>query len=444
MTAPTPAQITNPAQANWPVVVNENNDALAALFALSENYATSAGLVWGYYGGDLSNTIAVAAGTFTLDASTTVYVVVHRTTGVASKATTTTNWNNTATYGRCRLFVTGASSITSSVDWRFLTGGIFDHSTAAAGDVVGPASSVNNNIAQFDGTTGKLLEDSGVAVSIDGTFAANSDAKVPTEKATKTYIASVITGGASDVMIFLGVIDCSANPNYPAANAGAVYKVSVAGKIGGGSGPNVEAGDTLYCITDATSSGTHAGVGANWVIAQVNVDGVVTGQSASVDSEVALFSGTSGKIIKRETGTGYPKLASGVQSVQTAAQLAADLQSTGLVADMAGFRNIPANGQSAAYTTVAADSGKSIDHPSTDANARTFTIDSNANVPYPAGTCITFTNMTSQVVTIAITTDTMYLAGTGTTGSRSLAQYGIATARKLTSTTWLISGTGLT
>lgn len=109
-----------------------------------------------------------------------------------------------------------------------------------------------------------------------------------------------------------------------------------------------------------------------------------------------------------------------------------------------GFLNVPSNSQSAAYTTVMSDSGKSIDHPSTDANARTFTIDSNANVPYRIGTCISFSNMTSNVVTIAITSDTMYLAGTGTTGSRSLAQYGTATARKLTSTTWLISGVGLT
>ncbi len=109
-----------------------------------------------------------------------------------------------------------------------------------------------------------------------------------------------------------------------------------------------------------------------------------------------------------------------------------------------GFLVVPANSQSAAYTCVIGDSGKSIDHPSTDANARTFTIPANASVAYPVGTCISFSNMTSQVVTIAITTDTMYLAGTGTTGSRSLAQYGTATARKLTSTTWLISGTGLT
>jgi len=112
--------------------------------------------------------------------------------------------------------------------------------------------------------------------------------------------------------------------------------------------------------------------------------------------------------------------------------------------DAVGFRNIPINSQSTAYTTVLADSGKVIFHPSGDANTRTFTIDSNTNVPYALGTAITFINMTSNVVTIAITSDTMYLSSAGTTGSRSLAQYGSATAIKMTSTTWLISGSGLT
>jgi hypothetical protein len=109
-----------------------------------------------------------------------------------------------------------------------------------------------------------------------------------------------------------------------------------------------------------------------------------------------------------------------------------------------GYLNIPINSQSAAYTTVLADSGKAILHPSTDANARTFTIAANASVAYALGTAITFINMTSQVVTIAINSDTLYLAGTGTTGSRSLAQYGMCTAVKMTSTTWIISGSGLT
>jgi hypothetical protein len=38
----------------------------------------------------------------------------------------------------------------------------------------------------------------------------------------------------------------------------------------------------------------------------------------------------------------------------------------------------------------------------------------------------------------------MRLAGAGTTGSRTLAANGVATAVKVTTTEWLISGTGLT
>ena len=112
--------------------------------------------------------------------------------------------------------------------------------------------------------------------------------------------------------------------------------------------------------------------------------------------------------------------------------------------DAVGFRNIPQNSQSAAYTLVLEDAGKHILHPSSDANARTFTIPANASVAYPIGTAISFVNMTSQVVTIAITSDTMNLSSAGSTGSRSLAQYGTATALKIGSTNWIISGSGLT
>lgn len=103
---------------------------------------------------------------------------------------------------------------------------------------------------------------------------------------------------------------------------------------------------------------------------------------------------------------------------------------------------ITQNSQSAAYTTVLADGGKHILHPTADNNARTFTIDSNANVAYPVGTTITFVNQINTV-TIAITSDTLTLAGAGSTGSRTLAANGIATALKIASTSWIISGTGL-
>jgi hypothetical protein len=112
--------------------------------------------------------------------------------------------------------------------------------------------------------------------------------------------------------------------------------------------------------------------------------------------------------------------------------------------DAVGFRNTPVNSQSADYTLVLADSGKTIFHPAADNNARTFTIPANSSVAYPVGTVLTFVNLAAADVTIAITTDTMYLAGPGTTGSRTLAEYGIASAVKLASTDWLISGNGLT
>lgn len=107
--------------------------------------------------------------------------------------------------------------------------------------------------------------------------------------------------------------------------------------------------------------------------------------------------------------------------------------------------NIPQNSQSSAYTLVIGDLGKHIFHPSSDTTARIWTIPANSSVAFAVGDCVTFVNQNGAgVITIAITTDTMRLAGAGTTGSRTLAANGIATAIKVTSTEWLISGTGLT
>lgn len=110
-----------------------------------------------------------------------------------------------------------------------------------------------------------------------------------------------------------------------------------------------------------------------------------------------------------------------------------------------GYLNIPQNSQSTAYTLVLSDAGKHIIHPSTDTTARTFTIPANTSVAYPIGTAITFVNQNSAgTLTIVITNDTMRLAGTGTTGNRTLTANGVATVIKLTSTEWIISGIGLT
>jgi hypothetical protein len=104
-----------------------------------------------------------------------------------------------------------------------------------------------------------------------------------------------------------------------------------------------------------------------------------------------------------------------------------------------GYINVPINGQNAGYTCVAADSGKCIVMQT----AGTFTIPAEGSVNYALGTVLTFINNTTSS-TIPITSDTMTLANSATTGTRTLAAKGIATAIKIASATWIISGTGLT
>jgi len=147
-----------------------------------------------------------------------------------------------------------------------------------------------------------------------------------------------------------------------------------------------------------------------------------------------------------ETGSGAlvfatsPSLTTPVLGTPTSGNLA---NCTADGTNTVGFLTIPQNAQTGSYTLVLADSGKSIFHAAAAAVA-TYTIPANGSVAYPLGTTVTFINMSTNAVTISITTDTLYLAGTGATGSRTLAQYGVATTTKMTSTTWIISGSGLT
>ena len=115
------------------------------------------------------------------------------------------------------------------------------------------------------------------------------------DAATKKYVDD--SYGAVNAVIFKGVIDASTNPNYPAADAGHLYRISVAGKIGGASGVNVEVGDTILALTDSIAAGTQAAVGANWSISQSNIDGAVVGPASSTSGNIATFSGTGGKTI---------------------------------------------------------------------------------------------------------------------------------------------------
>lgn len=114
-------------------------------------------------------------------------------------------------------------------------------------------------------------------IDTDGTLTANSDTRIPTQKAVKTAIASAISGVAKP----MGGIDCSTNPNYPAANSGDFYRVTVAGLIGGAAGAPVEVNDEAHCYI-TTVAGTQAAVGLNWTVVNKNIDQATTTTGGTV------------------------------------------------------------------------------------------------------------------------------------------------------------------
>lgn len=124
-------------------------------------------------------------------------------------------------------------------------------------------------------------------------------------------------------------------------------------------------------------------------------------------------------------------------SGQAGATFTGNLTTTGSISDSIGsVRNIPVNNQTAAYLLTAADAGKFISL--TTANVFVPTL------VFSAGQVVSVYNNSAAVITITQNTGvTMYLAGTATTGNRSLAQRGVATILCVAANTFAASGAGL-
>jgi len=201
---------------------------------------------------------------------------------------------------------------------------------------------------------------------------------------------------------------------------------------------------TLSGLTSvtATSHITSGGTSSQFVKGDGSLDSstyLTTGTAASTYSPIAGSSSitTVGTI----TSGSFP-----------AANIAAGSLSTGVVPTAAsvtsaasglGYTGMPQNLQPAVgstYTLIASDAGK---HIYFNANC-TLTVPANASVAFPVGTSIALVAASSVTVTVSITSDILMQAGTGATGSRTLAPYGMATLLKVAATTWMISGNGLT
>lgn len=206
---------------------------------------------------------------------------------------------------------------------------------------------------------------------------------------------------------------------------------------------------TYICILQSTGNlPTNA---TYWSLLAAAGAGDVVGPASSVANEIALFDGTSGKLIKSATTTGVLKATSGVIAAASAGtdyvapSGALGTPSSGTLSsctvdgtNSVGYRNAP---QSTNTTLALTDAGKHVWF--TGGSTATLTVPTNSSVAFPTGTTILVANNNSGNLTISGAGVTFQLAN-GTTGNRTVATKGLASLLKVDTDTWWVSGAGVT
>lgn len=140
--------------------------------------------------------------------------------------------------------------------------------------------------------------------TLTGTPAAPTAASVTntTQIATTAFVQTVVAAAVTGLLDLKTATDCSGNPNYPAALKGDAYFVSVAGRIGGASGKQVEVSDLYFAVAD-NAGGTEAAVGTNWIAMEHNLVG-----AALTSGTLAQFASTTSAqlftLLSTKTGSG--------------------------------------------------------------------------------------------------------------------------------------------
>lgn len=318
-------------------------------------------------------------------------------------------------------------------------GGITIASTAGSGTVTSVAASGGTTGLSFTGspitTSGTLTLAGTLAVANGGTAAtsasgarlnlgaagsgANSDITSLSGLTTALSIGQGGTGAtsAAAALTALGAYPAS-NPNGYTSNAGTVTSVSGTGTVNG-----------LTLTGSFTTSGS---LTLGGTLANVSLTTQVTGT-------LPVANGGTGATDAATARSNLGAAASGANTDITALDQDVTITATGTIAaDTLGYRGLPQNARTGAYTLALSDIGKQVSN-----TTGGWVIPANASVAFPIGAAVVLYNDSGSNQTISITSDTLRQAGTASTGTRTLAQYGLATCTKVSSTTWVITGAGV-
>lgn len=284
----------------------------------------------------------------------------------------------------------------------------------------------------------------GTVTSVGGTGTVNGI----TLTGTVTASGNLTLGGAlSGVSLTTQVTG-----TLPVANGGTGQTSLTAGYLLKGSGTSAVASSTVYDAGGGVGIGTATPSAALDVwTAGVRINaGRVIGTDSNA-SNLTIYGGINGNGANLEiysSGGGVPNAIIYDADEHRFRNVSANITglsiaSTGAItspslSDAVGYKGLPQNSQTASYTLALTDMGKHIS-----ITTGGVIIPANGGVAFPVGSTIVVFNNSGSNQTISITTDTLRQAGTANTGSRTLAQYGLATLVKVASTTWVISGAGV-
>ena len=154
----------------------------------------------------------------------------------------------------------------------------------------------------------------------------------------------------------------------------------------------------------------------------------------------AIGNESSGRIVFYHDGStnalGYNIYGSGNVSLTATTVATATASST---ASSVGYLGVPQNSQSSTYTLVIGDIGRHVYMT----GGGNVVIPDNANVAFPVGTTINIVTGASAINVVTQSLDSLYQGGTGSTGTRSLNSYGMATLMKVATQTWYVAGAGV-
>ena len=238
-------------------------------------------------------------------------------------------------------------------------------------------------------------------------FATEANALAADVNADEASAAASATTASNAANIAVGAANYQGN-----YNAGTTYQI----------GQSVSSGGRQW-VAKTVNTGITPVEGANWLL--IN-DGDVVGPVSATTNAVAVYDGTSGKLIKVGPA---PGAVNNVLVSNGTTWTSGSAPSSPV--------NYPQNIQSANYTLVLGDAGKQIFHPVADTTIRTYTIPANASVAFPIGTVVLFTVENGGTrVNVAITSDTLVF-GDGTTGTVIVAQNNTLMCVKVTATKWM-------